>query len=178
MQIECVIVGDYRTNCYILSINNDCIIIDPGDEYDKIKNKIENKNILAILITHRHFDHIGALNQIINNQNIKIYDYSNLVEAEYKINNFVFQVLYTKGHTNDSVTYYFEKEKIMFTGDFLFENSVGRTDMPTGDYNEMLKSIDLIKKYDDDIIVYPGHGNRTKLGLEKINNFWFDIINY
>ena len=177
MQIEKIIVGDYQTNCYLLSIDNDCLIIDPGDEYNKIKEKIKEKNVLAILITHRHFDHIGALEQLYKDYNVKIYDYKNVEEKEYIIKHFKFKVIYTKGHTDDSVTYYFEKENVMFTGDFLFENTIGRTDLPTGSFNEMLKSIDLIKQYEDEIIIYPGHGNTTKLGLEKLNNYWFDNIN-
>lgn len=177
MTIERVVVGDYQTNCYILSIGIDCLVIDPGDEYEKIKECISNKNVLAILLTHRHFDHIGALDSISNCGKLKIYEYNNVGEKEYKIGPFNFKIIYTKGHTEDSITYYFETEKIMFTGDFIFENSIGRTDLPTGDYNEMLKSIDMIKKYPDDILIYPGHGNETKLGIEKINNIWFDTVN-
>ena len=177
MQIDKIVVGDYQTNCYILSNNNNCIIIDPGDEFEKIKAFLKNKNVIAILITHRHFDHIGALDDLVRTYNCNVCEYNNLEEKNYSINDFNFDVIYTKGHTDDSVTFYFEKEKVMFTGDFLFENSIGRTDLPTGNFNEMLKSIELIKKYDDDIIIYPGHGNQTKLGLEKTNNYWFDSVN-
>ncbi len=177
MNIEKVVVGDYCTNCYILSIGHDCLVIDPGCEYDKIKKCISDKNVLAVLVTHRHFDHIGALDLVSNKGSIPIYEYSNIEPKDYKIGPFSFKVIYTKGHTDDSITYYFEKEKSMFTGDFIFENSIGRTDLPTGNYNEILKSINMIKKYDDDIKVYPGHGNQTKLGIEKINNIWFDNVN-
>lgn len=177
MKIDTIVVGDYQTNCYILTINDNCIIIDPGSEYLKIKEKISNKNLIAILITHRHFDHIGALKDLINEYNVPIYEYKNLEEKQYKIGDFLFKVIYTKGHTNDSVTYYFEIDKIMFTGDFLFENSIGRTDLDTGNYNDMITSIEFLKKYDDDIVIYPGHGNKTNLGIEKINNYWFDSVN-
>lgn len=177
MTVEKVVVGDYQTNCYILSIGSDCLIVDPGDEYEKIAECVSNKNILAILLTHRHFDHIGALDAICNSRDLLVYEYSNTLEKEYTIGAFNFKVMYTKGHTDDSITYYFENDKMMFVGDFIFENSIGRTDLPTGDYNEMLKSIDMIKKYDDDILIYPGHGNETKLGIEKINNLWFDNVN-
>ncbi len=177
MIIESVAVGSYQANCYILSIDNNCLVIDPGDEYDKIKKLIGKKNVQGILITHRHFDHIGALDKLFSDYPVKVYEYANLKEQEYKIGNFTFDVLYTKGHTSDSVTYYFKNERIMFTGDFLFLNNIGRTDLPTGNYEEMLKSIEIIKKYADDIVIYPGHGNITKLGLEKTNNFWFDSVN-
>lgn len=177
MNIDKIIVGNYQTNCYILSNDNDCIVIDPGDEYYKIKEKIGKKNVLAVLITHSHYDHVGALDDLLKVYNVDVYQFKNLVEKEYKIGDFSFKVIYTFGHTDDSITFYFENEKIMFTGDFIFENSIGRTDLPTGDFNKMLKSIEMIRKYDDEIVIYPGHGNSTKLGLEKINNYWFDMSN-
>lgn len=71
MKIDKIVVGDYQTNCYVLTLNNNCIIIDPGDDYEKIQEKVGNKNIKAIIITHYHFDHVGAL----NNFKSKIIDY-------------------------------------------------------------------------------------------------------
>lgn len=75
----------------------------------------------------------------------------------------------TPGHTSDSVSYYFPEDKVLFAGDFLFLNSIGRTDLPTGNDMEMQKSLELISKYPDDIVVYPGHGEVTILGHEKSN---------
>ena len=75
MKIEKLVTGILNENCYILSINNDVIIVDPGDDYLKIKEKINNKNILAVLITHYHFDHIGALNDLKEEFDTKIIDY-------------------------------------------------------------------------------------------------------
>ncbi len=177
MQVEKVVVGDYQTNCYVISQENKCLIVDPGFDSNKIISLINNREVLAILITHRHDDHIGALDEILKLYDVPVYEFKNLEEKEYTIDNFFFKVIFTKGHTFDSVTYYFEKEKIMFVGDFIFENSIGRTDLATGDYNEMIESIEKIKQYDDDIVIYPGHGNSTKLGLEKLNNYWFDSVN-
>lgn len=177
MKIDRVIVGSYLENCYIVSQDNNCIIVDPGDSFEEIDEIINGMKVLAVLITHHHFDHIGALDSVIKKYNPIIFEYDNVKEKNYKIENFSFDFIYTFGHTSDSVTYYFKEEKIMFTGDFLFENSIGRTDLETGNYEEMLKSIEKIKKYDDDITVYPGHGNKTVLGLEKLNNYWFDNIN-
>ncbi len=177
MVIEKIVVGSYLENCYILSIGSNCIVVDPGDDYLRIDEKINGKNVLAVLITHRHSDHIGALEDIIRKYNPIIYEYKNVQEKNYVIDKFSFDVIYTPGHTNDSVTYYFKSEKVMFTGDFVFENSIGRTDLPTGDYNKMVDSINLLKKYPDDITLYPGHGNYTTIGIEKINNYWFYNIN-
>lgn len=160
MKIDRVIVGNLETNCYILSIKNKCIVIDPGDEYDKIKKRIGNKEVIGVIITHYHFDHIGALNNFDKNL---IYDINNLVEKENKISDFNFEVIYTPGHKEDSITIYFKKEKVMFTGDFIFKDGIGRIDLPGGNYKDMLKSLEKIKKYDKDIIVYPGHGDKTIL---------------
>lgn len=169
MEIKTVKVGYLQTNCYIIKNNNNTIIIDPGDEYEKIKKEID-KNISAILVTHNHFDHVGAINQF---KNIKIYDYKNLKEQIYKIDDFEFEVIYTKGHTDDSISFYFEKEKVIFTGDFVFKNSIGRTDLETSSNEEMQKSIEKLKKYPKDITIYPGHGKETTLEEEIKTNPFF-----
>lgn len=158
-------VGYLQANCYILEKEGKVIVIDPGDEYEKIKDNIKGE-IIKILITHSHEDHIGAL---------KYFDKSlilNVEEKEYIIKPFKFNVIYTKGHTNDSVTYYFKEDKIMFTGDFLFKGTIGRTDMPTGDIIEMQESLKKIKTYPNDIKIYPGHGEVTTLKEEKENNYF------
>lgn len=172
MNIKRVKVGDLETNCYILTINQNSIIIDPGDEPEKIIANVGNNNVLGILITHSHFDHIGALNELKNKYNTPIYHKANFEEKEYEIGNFKFSVIYTSGHTDDSITIYFKDEKVMFTGDFLFKGTVGRTDLPTGDYERMQESIEKIKKYDKNIKIYPGHGETSKLELEFKNNIY------
>lgn len=170
MQIEVLKVGYLQTNCYILTINNECIIIDPGDCGERILNKVGDKDILGILITHSHFDHVGALSYF---KDIKVYNYHNLNMGLNEIGPFKFETIYTPGHMNDLVTYYFIEEKIMFTGDFIFKDSIGRTDMEFGDISSMLESINKIKKYDMDITIYPGHGDKTNLGYEILNNIYF-----
>ena len=156
MNIKKIIVGELQENCYIIENNNSCLIVDPGDEVDKIIANIDKK-VVGVLITHNHFDHIGALNSIIEKYNVKIND---------KYDDFDYEIIDTKGHTMDSKTFYFKKDKIMFTGDFIFEQSIGRTDLG-GDNNLMIDSLNKISLYDDDIIIYPGHGNMTTLGKEK-----------
>ena len=110
-----------------------------------------------------------------NYYNIKVYEYKNLKEGKITIGPFDIEVIYTKGHTNDSVTYYFKEEKIMFTGDFIFKNSIGRTDLG-GNTKDMIESINKIKHYDDSIIIYPGHGEYTTLSSEKENNEFFNTL--
>ena len=181
MEINRVVVGSLEENCYILSIDNKCLIVDPGDDIDLILEGINNLDVLGVLITHAHFDHIGALNDLLKKYDVPIY-YRNInneinkeklidiEEKQYVIEDFKFKFIYTSGHRNDLVTFYFYEDKMMFTGDFLFYLSVGRTDMQYGDYKEMIKSIDLIKTYDNDIVIYPGHSSKTTLGFEKKYN--------
>ena len=169
MKIENVKVGFLETNCYVISINDECLIIDPGDEFDKIKELVGDKTVLGILITHYHFDHIGALDECKNYYKCDVIDYKNI---RNKIGPFNFEIIKTPGHKDDSVTYYFEDEKIMFVGDFIFKESIGRCDLDGGNINDMIKSINKIKTYDKDIKIYPGHGNKTTLGHEIEHNYY------
>ena len=160
MEIERLVVGLLEENCYIVTIKNKTIIIDPGDEAERIIKECQNKNIVGILITHHHEDHIGALKEIEEKFNVK---------ETKKIKDFDYEIIETPGHTSDSLTYYFPQEKVMFTGDFLFKDSIGRYDLPTGSYFDIKDSLKKISNYPDDIIIYPGHGDRTTLGYEKDN---------
>ena len=166
MEINSVVVGPLDTNCYILNNNGKIIIIDPGDEKDKIINEVSGE-VVGIIITHHHFDHVGAMEEIKKYYKADVYDYSNLKENN-KIDNFDFKMIRTPGHTDDSITIYFEKEKIMFVGDFIFYGSIGRTDLG-GNISDMKKSIESILLYDDDIKLYPGHFIPTKIGIERNN---------
>ena len=173
MHIENIEVGYLRCNCYILSINNEVLIIDPGDEADRIIKLIGNRKVVGIIITHYHFDHIGALDILKEKYQTKVYDINNLTEGINKIGKFIFEVIYTPGHKEDLITIYFKKDKCMFCGDFIFKDSIGRCDLSGGNIIEMLKSINKIKEYPKDITIYPGHGTKTTLGYEINNNPYF-----
>ncbi len=172
MDIRTVIVGPLSTNCYLLINGNDCLVVDPGDDYHLIVEAIGNLNVVGVLLTHSHFDHIGALKEIEDKYQVKVYSRENLEEKEYKIGSFIFDVIYTFGHTDDSVTYYFKSDKAMFVGDFIFKESIGRYDLPTASYEEMKSSLKKIKTYSDDIVIYPGHGEKTTLEYEKKYNVY------
>ncbi len=175
MDIDCIKLGFLRCNCYLVGVNNKYLLIDPGDDYNKLKEFIKNKEIIGILITHNHFDHVSSVDNLVKDYNIKdVYSVKKLKEGKISIGDFNIEVIYTFGHTMDSVTYYFYDYNVMFTGDFLFKNTIGRCDLIESDYEEMLKSIDKIKKYGDNIVVYPGHGYKTTLGYEKINNIYLN----
>ncbi|MEG1310170.1 MAG: MBL fold metallo-hydrolase, partial [Bacilli bacterium] len=169
MKLETLVLGSLDNNCYILTKDKFALVIDPSCEVNKILKAIGKKELLGILVTHHHQDHIGALQELIENTKAEVYNF----DAGYQhIGPFNFEVIETKGHTEDSKTFYFKDENFMFTGDFLFKESIGRTDFMGGSMKEMLKSIELIKKYDD-CLVYPGHGPSTTLEYEKQNNGFF-----
>ena len=175
MKVETVITGVLDENCYILIKDGNCLVVDPGSDYPKIKEKIGDNKVLGVLITHSHFDHIGALRNFLTKKSIKIFKKSNIIHnEEYTIGNFKFKAICTPGHATDEVTYYFEDEKTMFVGDFIFKGSIGRWDFPGGSEKEMKESINLIKEYDKDITVYPGHGKKTTLMDEFNNNPYFN----
>ncbi len=160
MQIERIVVGALQENCYIVSKNNKAILIDPGDEAEKIDKCICEKEIVSILITHNHFDHTGALSYFEEKYHLK----HNVLPKDFSI-----EIINTPGHTKDSKTFYFKEEQVMFTGDFLFKGAIGRMDLPGGNEEEMQNSLKLISAYDDTICIFPGHGESSVLGEEKKN---------
>lgn len=158
MQITCLEVGPLSTNCYLLEKENKVLIIDPGDEFERIKKAIGNKEVVGCLLTHNHFDHTGALALVLNEYQIKVNNYQGDI--------FKYDILDTKGHTNDSISFYFKEEKIIFCGDFIFYHSIGRTDLGGND-EDMKRSLKKISLLADEIKIYPGHGPSTTIGEEK-----------
>ncbi|MCI8575179.1 MAG: MBL fold metallo-hydrolase [Bacilli bacterium] len=156
MQIETIKVGYLDTNCYVITKNNQTIIIDPGDEFEKIKTFCQDKNVVGIFVTHHHFDHIGALKKLEN-----LY---HLTHNESTVWNM--EVISCKGHAEDLIGFYFPEEKILFSGDFIFYHTIGRCDLEGSDFKEMQKSIQNILNYPKDIKIYPGHGIPTTLKEE------------
>jgi glyoxylase-like metal-dependent hydrolase (beta-lactamase superfamily II) len=164
MEIKTIQVGYLDTNCYILTKGNECLIIDPGDDFDKIKKEIGSNKVVGCLVTHFHQDHIEALEEVVSYYEVEI--------NKESFGKFKYETIETPGHTFDSKTFYFSKDKIMFTGDFIFKDGIGRTDLGGND-KDMINSINDFMKYNDDIILYPGHGPSTTLGQEKNN-----LLNY
>ena len=160
MNIETLKVGSLETNCYILDIDGEVLIIDPGDDFYLIKEKIGKRKVVGVLITHFHMDHIGALEEVIGFYNIEV--------NKIKSKKFKYEIIETPGHTNESKTYYFKKDNIMFVGDFIFKDGIGRTDLGGND-KDMINSLKMIKNYPDNTVIYPGHGESTTLKEEKEN---------
>ena len=159
MNIKIVVVGVLDTNCYIVENDCECLIIDPGAEADNIINNID-KRVIGILLTHRHFDHIGAVEKLSSYYNINIYDYSNLIEGFNNIGCFRFFVQYNLGHTMDSISFIFDS--VMFCGDFIFKDGIGRCDLG-GNYNLMKDSIKKLVRCKKNYLIYPGHGDKFYL---------------
>lgn len=198
MKVNVLTVGDYQVNCYVLKKNNEILIIDPGAETNKILSLIQDGDkVSAILLTHGHFDHIGAVDDLVRKfdcpvlihpkdnelaQNPKINSLgghsakvsSKLVPitiGEWTIGDFNGINHYTPGHTAGSVI--IQIEDILFTGDTLFYHSIGRTDLFSGSEEEMKKTIQKIKLLPRSLLVYSGHGEMSILGDEIKNNPYF-----
>lgn len=161
MKVEKYNLGPLQTNCYLLIKDTCVLIIDPAADANFIIDKCKGYQVEGILVTHHHFDHVGALLELEKNYDIN--------HNSFDTTNFDFEVLKTPGHTTDSISFYFEKEKIIFSGDFIFKNAIGRFDFPESNVEDMLESLNYISNYPDDIVVYPGHGDSTILGTEKKN---------
>jgi len=159
MQIETIPVGMLQANCYIVTKNNKAVIIDPGDELNKIQKQIKDKEVVGILVTHHHFDHVGAL--------LKLEKIYHLKHNPKEIPGFPYETIFNPGHSKDSISFYFKKEKILFSGDFIFYHSIGRWDLEGGDWKEMQESLKNILNYPKDLKIYPGHGPATTL-IEEI----------
>lgn len=167
-------LGPLQTNCYLYAKENgDCVIFDPGEEVQKLIGIIREKGWkpAAILLTHAHFDHIGAVNPIREHYDIPVYIHQKeedwlenpaLNGSQYfqmgpitanaadelitnegmlEVAGFTFEVLHTPGHSPGSVSYYDKEEKLVFSGDALFRGSIGRTDLPGGSHAQLLDSI-------------------------------------
>ncbi len=168
--IKKIAVGFYQTNCYLVADKNsgEAVIIDPGDEPEQISAEIEKANLRPkfILLTHNHPDHTGALEEI---KNLWSCDVLRLKEGEkIRISNLEIRVVETPGHTPESVCYIIDKN--IFSGDTLFKQGIGRTDLEGGDYAEIKKSLKCLMEFPDDFRVFPGHGEETTIGEERKTN--------
>ena len=192
-------LGDYQTNCYIVCAaeSKTCAVIDPGYFPERILSFLADKglDLDAILLTHGHFDHVGAVKALVeatgcrlwmkesdytqrsNPQNDFLYpihdcdfcEVSFCEEGEkIRAGGAVFTVMETPGHTWGSVCYLCENA--IFSGDTLFAGSCGRTDLPGGDYGTIVLSLERLAELQGDYTVYPGHGSATTLAQERMYN--------
>lgn len=197
MEIKKIISYEMDQNCYLISENGYGILIDPGLSTEKILSEIKDVTVNYILLTHCHFDHLYSLNKIrsgkkvVGTKNCSL----NMIRPEISLcgkecipeascdvemedgqvmdfDGITVKCIHTPGHTNGSCCFLIENN--LFSGDTLFKTNIGRCDLPTGDYSVIEKSIrNKIYTMDDNITVWPGHGEETKIGFEKKFNAFF-----
>ena len=191
LKIHTLPLGAYQTNCYIIheACTNRCCIIDPGYFSDDILEHLNREGLEAeaILLTHGHFDHVGAVREIAAETGCKVYLHSADLSMPpmmtagklYYTDTFdegdtlslaglSISVLHTPGHTPGSVCLLVEDA--IFSGDTLFAGSCGRTDLPGGDWDTICHSLQRLKALEPNYRVFPGHGESTALDDEKRYN--------
>lgn len=196
MEVKRLVCGIFQTNTYILEIDNKIIVVDPACKVDKLLPYLNGKELLAVLLTHGHFDHIKTCDDLYKMFKVPIYIHEadiemtknkgwgrvfglqavptisvplvKLKETKYKIGPFNFEVLFTPGHSKGSVCYLFDD--CIFTGDTLFKLACGRSDLEDGDISELKSSLRMLKTLNPSLIVYPGHDEITNLEYEIENN--------
>ena len=197
--VHTLTLGAYQTNCYIVhdDSSKSCAVIDPGYEPEKILALTDKLGLTvdAVLLTHGHFDHVGAVEALVGRTGCKLWmkeaDYtqkpSPIASFFYPIHDcdftevcfceegeqihaggLIFTVLETPGHTWGSVCY--RCEDVIFTGDTLFAGACGRTDLPGGDAQWLRRSLARLAALEKDPTVYPGHGESSSLAREKRYN--------
>ncbi len=200
-------LGNFATNTYIIYDENlDAVIIDPAAEAKKIISTIEKNNLKPkfILLTHGHPDHVGALYELKEKYNLKVYinekdqemletnstyfgpmlglDIKDVKGDSYlkdgqelSLGNLKFKIIETPGHTKGGVCILIEN--ILFSGDTLFLGSMGRTDFPGGNEEEIFSSLKKLMELPDETVVLPGHGPKTTIGYERKYNPYVRMAN-
>ena len=198
MNIKTLPLGDYQTNCYLVWAegSKSCAVIDPGYEARRILSAAEKLGLTidAVLLTHGHFDHVGAVEEIVEETGCRLWmSQSDWSKTNSPMNNYLFPiancdfcevwfcedseeitaggltftVYETPGHTDGSIC--FLCEDAIFSGDTLFAGSCGRTDLG-GDWDTILRSLERLKEMEGDYRVFPGHGLSTTLERERRHN--------
>jgi glyoxylase-like metal-dependent hydrolase (beta-lactamase superfamily II) len=198
-------VGPVQENCFIVREKDSgtALIVDPGEEADRLLKAVDElgiEKVEAILVTHTHFDHVGAVAPVAQATGAPVYcpelerdvlanimDYVpwpgfgpfESYEADHtvaggetlELAGMKLEVLFTPGHSPGHVTYAIRDERALFSGDVLFQGSVGRVDLPGGDWPTLLASIQsLVDEFEPETVVYPGHMGITTLERERATN--------
>lgn len=207
-KIKKLILGAVQTNCYLIynEETKEGIVIDPADNGPKIVQTVASFLVkpVAILLTHGHFDHLMAAEELKERFRIPIYLHeeeeqlaaSPMLNASstfgmygtakgdvlvrdrqmLQLAGFSIQVLHTPGHTQGGVCYYFPEEQVLFSGDTLFAQSIGRTDLPTGSYHTLIHSVrEQLLVLPKQVLVFPGHGEETTIEYETKYNPYINI---
>ena len=193
MLIKTLVVGHLETNCYVVTDENtlECAVIDPGAESNTILDYLEDNRLkcAAVMLTHAHFDHTGALESVLEETGARCYvsEKENGTTSGFgrpfsapegtffysegdgvHVGSLTFRVMEAPGHTPGGVTLICGDA--LFTGDTLFKLSCGRTDFPGGDMKQELRSLKRIADLPGDYEVYPGHAECSRLSIEREHN--------
>jgi glyoxylase-like metal-dependent hydrolase (beta-lactamase superfamily II) len=189
LEVEGLVVGPLAANCYVVSAGGDAVVIDPGAEANRVLKAVGGREVAAILVTHGHSDHVGAVDELVAETGAAVMaprrDLASLegyvgVRPAKLLNDgdrlefgdISLTVIATPGHTPGSSCFY--APGVLFSGDTLFAEGVGRTDLPGGSAEALFNSIrERIFSLADDTIIYPGHGERTTVAREKSSNPFF-----
>lgn len=191
MKIERLIGGSLEANGYIIyhQDGGEAFIIDPGYNPSRFIDFVETHNlkVKGILLTHHHYDHVGAVEKVKSTLGVPVYIHRADLN-EYKRNADILldggetltfddeelTVLSTPGHTAGGVCFFSEKSKVVFTGDTIFNVDIGRTDFANGSPWDMKDTMnDVINKWGNDIVIYPGHGDSANMKFVRAHNTEF-----
>lgn len=209
MEVKKFVLSAMGVNSYLVIKNQEAVLIDVGLDPEKIIEYLNSQKIslIAILLTHGHFDHIGGIDYLIEKFDVPVYIHQSEKEwlnnpalngsssfsffkdirssaeptllfgdSKLRIGNFLFDVIHTPGHSPGGLSY--KINNWLFTGDTLFKESIGRTDLGAGNYQQLINSInEKLFKLIDETIVLPGHGEESLLGYEKLNNPYVADLN-
>lgn len=200
MNIRNFAVGPVSAECYIVrdEITNTAFMVDPGDDAEYLLKKLGQAKLEYVILTHGHFDHVMAADEILKKSGAKLVVCDKEVPAltdpelggfnSFGVAKFVplyadvvvsdgdeldfagkkLEFMNTPGHTKGSMC--IKMGDVIFTGDTLFAGTCGRCDLPSGDYREMLDSLKRLAELEGDFIIYPGHGEPSKLSIERSYN--------
>lgn len=200
LKIKKIEPGYSGSNSYIIfdEKSGDGVMIDPGSDGETLLAEANGINVKYIILTHAHFDHIGALEMVAEETGAPVVIYEDEAEAlidtsynlcrlagekenekaaditvkdgeELNVGDIKLKFIHTPGHTKGSMCI-FAGDKHLITGDTLFRGCIGRTDLKGGNSNDILKSVNKIAKLDENIKIYPGHGEVSTIGFEKMTN--------
>src|SRR5215217_2609339 len=204
MDVRTFTVGPVQENCHIARRDgaDEAIVIDPGEEPARLLEAIDalEVDIAAILLTHTHFDHVGAVAPLARATGAEVWcpelevpvladimsyvpwpgfgpfesyaaDHAVAGGERLELAGMEIDVLFTPGHSPGHVTYSIPAEQAVFSGDVLFQGSIGRTDLPGGDTQTLMNTLaDLVERLPDETVVYPGHMGVTTIGRERAEN--------
>ncbi len=204
-QVEVFCDDDLNANTYLVYNETSCIIIDPANNNKVLMRYVDKREVLGILLTHGHYDHFKSLSGLLENYDVLVYMHKNAylklsdIDSSYakmfnyhyptiidkekvrfisdgetlKLGNFVIKCWYTPGHTDCMMSYIIDNN--LFSGDFIFKGSIGRTDLLTSSATKMHVMLEELKRRKNNYIIYPGHEASTTLDDEKENNVYLSL---